>query len=447
MFHSAIGKRWPVQISMWVTGVRDVNHRARLDRLSLDRPQPELLRGELLKILHVIASADPRSGGPIEGILRQDEAMAGRASGVLVTLDAPDAPFLRDISMPVHALGRVGRSNEHQSWPLKYGFSLTYIFWLIRNVGRFDAVIVHGLWNFSTLAASLTLPFFKFPAYFVYPHGMMDPWFRQHDPLKYFFKKLSWIFCEGRLLHGAKSVLFTADDERDLARHQFPMWRYSETVVGYGTAGPPPSSAAQAEAFRAAVPELGQRRYLLFLSRIHPKKGCDLLVEAFAQAAALDADLDLVIAGPDEAGIVPNLRARAEDLGIARRIHWPGMLRGDAKWGAYFGAEAFILPSHQENFGVVVAEALGCGLPVLTTNKVNIWRDIVQDQAGFVRGDTLEGVQGIISDWTSSTMEDKARMKAQSKRSFSERFDVKYSVDRLLNRIGFVSRKSECITL
>jgi glycosyltransferase involved in cell wall biosynthesis len=163
------------------------------------------------------------------------------------------------------------------------------------------------------------------------------------------------------------------------------------------------------------------------------------LVEAFAQAAALDADLDLVIAGPDETGIVPNLRARAEDLGIARRIHWPGMLRGDAKWGAYFGAEAFILPSHQENFGVVVAEALGCGLPVLTTNKVNIWKAIVEDKVGFVGGDTLEGVRGIIANWTSSNLEDRARMKARSKISFSERFDVKYSVDRLLNKIGFVS--------
>jgi glycosyltransferase involved in cell wall biosynthesis len=392
-----------------------------------------------LKILHVIASADPRSGGPIEGILRQEDAMAGRASGVLVTLDAPDAPFLRDISMPVHALGRLGSSTEVRPWPFKYGFSITYIMWLIRNAGRFDAVIVHGLWNFSTLAASITLPFLRSAPYFVYPHGMMDPWFGQHDPLKYFFKKLSWIFCEGRLLHGAKSVLFTAEDERDLARDQFPIWRYAEAVVGYGTASPPPSTAAQAEAFRAAVPELGQKRYLLFLSRIHPKKGCDLLVEAFAQAAALDPDLDLVIAGPDETGIVPSLRVRAEDLGIGRRIHWPGMLRGDAKWGAYFGAEAFILPSHQENFGVVVAEALGCGLPVLTTNKVNIWKAIVEDKVGFVGGDTLEGVRGIIANWTSSNLEDRARMKARSKISFSERFDVKYSVDRLLNKIGFVS--------
>lgn len=368
--------------------------------------------------------------------------MAGRASGTLVTLDAPNAPFLREISMPLNALGRVGRSNKRKSWPFKYEFSLNYVFWLIKNARRFDAIIVHGLWNFSTLAASLILPTLKSPAYFVYTHGMMDPWFRQHDPLKYFFKKLSWIFCEGRLLHSAKSVLFTADAERDLARGQFPVWRYSETVVGYGTASPPQSNPVQAEAFRATVPGLGGRRYLLFLSRIHPKKGCDLLVEAFAGAAALDPDLDLVIAGPDETGIVPGLRARSLGLGIERRIHWPGMLKGDAKWGAYFGAEAFILPSHQENFGVVVAEALGCGLPVLTTNKVNIWKDIVQGQAGFVRNDTFEGVSGIINDWISSSIDSKMRMKLQSRKLFTERFDVKYAVAGLLREIANASEKS-----
>lgn len=367
--------------------------------------------------------------------------MAGRASGTMVTLDPKQAPFLSEIGMPVLAFGRAAKSEKRQLLLFRYGFSFRYIIWLINNVKEFDVVIVHGLWNFSTLAASLTLPFLKV-GYFVYPHGMMDPWFRQHDPVKYFFKKLSWLFFEGRLLRGAKSVLFTADDERDLARDQFPFWRYAEAVVGYGTSRPPQSTEAQTRAFRVAAPALGERRYLLFLSRIHPKKGCDLLIEAFKQAALLDPGLDLVIAGPDELGIVPSLRECARSLGISDRIHWPGMLKGDAKWGAYFGAEAFILPSHQENFGVVVAEALGCGLPVLTTNKVNIWKAIVQDQAGFVRADDLEGIRGIINDWISSSSEARARMRVQSEKSFFERFDIKYSVDKLLKKISIGQKTS-----
>ena len=389
-----------------------------------------------MKILHIIASADPRSGGPIEGILRQDEAMAGRASGELVTLDSGSADFLSIISMPVHAFGRSSASEARKSLIFRYGFSLNYIVWILRNARKFDAVIVHGLWNFSTFAASATLPFLRGVKYFVYTHGMMDPWFRRHYPMKHVLKVLSWLACEGRLLSSAKSVLFTTEDERELARGQFPFWRYSEAVVGYGTAQPPSLTVAQTDAFRAALPELGSRRYLLFLSRIHPKKGCDLLVEAFAAVAMLDPGLDIVIAGPDPDEIISGLRERALALGISARVHWPGMLMGDAKWGAYHGAEAFILPSHQENFGVVVAEALACGLPVLTTDKVNIWRDIVTDRVGFVSKDDVGGVRDSLEKWIATKPSSREEMRSRALISFAGRYDVRRAVSNLIARIG-----------
>lgn len=95
-------------------------------------------------------------------------------------------------------------------------------------------------------------------------------------------------------------------------------------------------------------------------------------------------DLELVIAGPDQVGLQTKLQRQAEQLGVAARVHWPGLLTGDPKWGALRNCEAFVLPSRQENFGVVVAEALGCGRSVLISDQVNIWPEIEQERVGLV---------------------------------------------------------------
>jgi glycosyltransferase involved in cell wall biosynthesis len=164
-------------------------------------------------------------------------------------------------------------------------------------------------------------------------------------------------------------------------------------------------------------------RYILYLSRIHPKKGCDLLVDAFASVADANPDLFLIVAGPDQTGWVKTLQDQASHLGVADRILWPGILQGDAKWGAYYGCEAFILPSHQENFGIVVAEALACGKPVLITDKVNIWREISAAKAGLVAPDTSEGVKQLLQQWLSLSPEERAAMGDAARRCFEERFD------------------------
>ena len=116
-----------------------------------------------------------------------------------------------------------------------------------------------------------------------------------------------------------------------------------------------------------------------------------MLIDAFAKVAADDPELHLVMAGPDQQQWSAELQQTAAKAGIAARIHWPGMITGDAKWGAFYGAEAFILPSHQENFGIAVAEAMACGTPVLLSDKVNIAEEIANDGAGFMEPDTPDG--------------------------------------------------------
>ncbi len=101
------------------------------------------------------------------------------------------------------------------------------------------------------------------------------------------------------------------------------------------------------------------------------------------------------------------------------------MLEGDAKWGAFYAAEAFVLPSHQENFGIAVAEAIACRLPVLISNKINIWNYITEDGTGFVDEDTEAGTLRLLERWLTLPEREKAAMVAATDASFDKRFSMR----------------------
>jgi glycosyltransferase involved in cell wall biosynthesis len=208
------------------------------------------------------------------------------------------------------------------------------------------------------------------------------------------------------VVNGADALFFTCDGEMRLARETFGGYRpRRELNIGYGVPEPPAFSETMRAAFSAKVPGLGNKPYLLFLGRIHPKKGVDLLVRAYFEKLKTEklktGIPDLVVAGPgwdSEYGrgikdLIRELGAGSLERGA---IHAVGMLEGDAKWGALHGCSAFVLPSHQENFGIAVVEALACNKPVLISNKVNIWREVVDDGAGAAAGDDLAGTTELL---------------------------------------------------
>ncbi|MFP5228961.1 MAG: glycosyltransferase [Acidobacteriota bacterium] len=100
------------------------------------------------------------------------------------------------------------------------------------------------------------------------------------------------------------------------------------------------------------------------------------------------------------------------------------MIAGDVKWGALRSAEAFILPSHRENFGLVLAESLAAGRPVLTTNKVNVWREIRDDGAGLIEDDTLEGTLRLLRNWLGKTAAEREVMTSRANPCFASRFTM-----------------------
>jgi glycosyltransferase involved in cell wall biosynthesis len=372
-----------------------------------------------MRLLHIICSTDAESGGPIEALKRISEVHLRDGHTIeAVSLEAPEEAAARQFDFPLIGVGRgVG----------KYRFASSLTPWVKKNAANYDAVVLHGLWNYSSVGAWRALRKLQTP-YFIFAHGMMDPWFREQYPLKHFAKQIYWSLLEGRVLRRAASVLFTCREEMERARNVFRGHSYRGRVVLFGTADPGGDAATTIAEFAAAFPELKNRRFLLFLSRIHPKKGCDLLIRAFAACiSTIPADLDFIIAGPDQVGWVPTLKSLAGKLGVADRIHWPGMLTGNLKWGAFRSAEAMILPSHTENFGFVVAEAMACSTPVLISDKVNIWREVEAAGGGFVEPDTEEGTKNLIRKFVALPPEEHARMRSNAREGFLRHFDIEVS--------------------
>ncbi len=382
-----------------------------------------------MRLLHIVHTLNPDRGGPSESVRMFTQAHQRAGNEVEVaTLDGVNDGSAGDgfrslVDCEVHPCGP-GRTN--------YGYSPRLDEWLKTNYQRFDGVIVNGVWQYHGVAARRAIAGRK--PYVVFAHGMLDPYFRDRFPLKHLKKLVYWTLQEHRNLNAAQAVCFTSEEERRVAADGFPFCRFRRVVVPYGTMGPSGDPEALKQAFLANWPQLRGKDYLLFLGRIHPKKGCDLLLEAFAQAAR--PDLQLVMAGPDETGWSSDLKARAEQLGIGARITWTGMLRGEAKWGAFYGAEAFVLPSHQENFGIAVADALACGVVPLISDKVNIAPDVAGDGAGLMEADSVEGTVRMLTAFQKLDAGQLRAMRAHALECYQRRYALNNAAQAVYEALG-----------
>lgn len=392
-----------------------------------------------MRVLEIIGTVDPRHGGVTEGVLRQAAGRARRGLEThIVSLDGADSPWVRDCAVKTFGLAAETRDFRGLPWQ-RYGYTPRLVPWLREHVRDYDVVVVNGLWNYVSLAARRVLPSSGVP-YVVFPHGMLDPWFRVGNPVKHAAKQMLWLLSEGPLLAHAGGVLFTTETEMALASTTFRPYRARGYVVGYGTADIAGDADVQQSAFRRLVPALADRPFLLFLGRIHRKKGCDILVEAFARIASDHPQIDLVMAGPDPDGLRAVIEPAAKAANVAERIHWPGMLSGDAKWGALRACRALALPSHQENFGIVVAEALSAGRPVLISNQVNIWREVEADGAGMICSDDVDGTSNMLRDFLALPREATERMERAARACFLARFEIGIATDAICSVLAEVSR-------
>jgi glycosyltransferase involved in cell wall biosynthesis len=367
-------------------------------------------------ILHLIDSLDPAAGGPVEfvrAVSREHAAMGHHVCAGLLTW--PDHPAPEGIEIAWAG------SKTHFGG---YGFRTGLIAWLRAEARRHDAIFVHGLWQYHGAAASLALSSRDTP-YYLFPHGMLDPWFAA-DRARHFKKRLYWEAVEKRVTRKARALLFTSAAEMARAPSTFGApWR-AQHVVGLGVADPPPDAESQREAFLNRFPQLRGRRIILFLGRIDRKKGCDLLARAFA---AINPDgFELVFAGPCAD---PGYRTEIEQTGA--RAHFTGMLEGPEKWGAFRCTEVFALPSHQENFGIAVTEALACGLPVLLSTAVDIHPAVIASGAGFAEAADLAGTRRLLERWIALIPADRARMKIAAGHCFRSNYHITEAAARMLS--------------
>lgn len=380
-----------------------------------------------MKLLRVIATIDPDTGGPLEGLKRASLIMSELGVDVEVLSMDPPGSFADEAAKLPWPLHRQGADKRTQ-----YGYSRRFALWIRAHAADYDAVIIHCIWQYHGFAVSRACRAAGVP-YYIYPHGMLDPWFNEAYPLKKLKKQLYWWLAEHSVLHHARAVLFTTEEECRLARRSFAPYKIREHVIGYGTTAPEVDAAEAAAQLRDSGHIWAQRPYFLFLGRIQEKKGLDLLIEAYSRLRSESDEMpDLVIAGPEQP---PDYARELKTRFPQDRIHWIGSVSGSLKWQTLAGAEALALVSHQENFGLVVAEALALGTPVLISDKVNIWREIVHDGAGLAESDDLAGARKLLERWLALPLKDKAKMRTRAAETFSRHFDLRNATRRLIDLI------------
>ncbi|MFC1895259.1 glycosyltransferase [Thermodesulfobacteriota bacterium] len=333
-----------------------------------------------MKILHVIANLSPRKGGPSEAALLMCRALAklGHTVSLYTTnedgkgiLDVPlDRPVIKDgVTIRYFPIGKFRR------WGVSFSLGRA----LRNDMANFDIVHIHSLYLYHTSEACSACRRLGIP-YILRPHGTLDPFLRRKSKFK---KAVYNALIENRNLNKAAAVHYTAEDEMKLAH--IPLGLKSRAiVVPLGIDLSQFSNLPMRGRFRSQMVGNTSKRIILFLGRINFKKGLDLLAKAYGKIARNRNDVHLVIAGPDEEGFGKKVRAWLSAEEVLERVTFTGMLLGQDKLDALADADIFVLPSYTENFGITVAEAMACNLPVLITDKVNIHQQVKRWEAGYV---------------------------------------------------------------
>jgi glycosyltransferase involved in cell wall biosynthesis len=361
------------------------------------------------RILHVVPSLAPRYGGPSAATAGMCRALGEAGISTLIVTTDADGRGRLDVAtgtvetyagVPVIFFPRQMSESFKWSWPLAV--------WLGEHVGDFDLVHVHAVFSHASIMAGRACRRRGVP-YIVRPLGTLDPWSLRRHPLR---KKILLHMAARSLLAGASLIHYTSDEEHRLATQQLP-WLPRGVVVPLGV---------DAALFDEPAGPRRQEPYVLAMSRLDEKKGLELIIDAFHDVAR-DGCVDgwrMVIAGDGDRRYVERLRAMAAAGPARDRIAFTGWLAGAARDATLEGAGLFALPSHQENFGIAMVEAMACGIPVMVSPGVNLGTDIEAAGAGWVVPRNRAAWRDQL---TSAMADDEGReQRGGNARRFAERF-------------------------
>jgi len=366
-----------------------------------------------MNVLHVIPSLARKEGGPSVAVIAMAKAVADDSVVVRIATTAEmrneecegrnweevkigrnDRNRMADIGKPNAECGV--RNAEFDGIPVElfernfesYKVSFPLARWLGDNMARFDLVHIHAVFSFSSVMAARVARRVNVP-YIVRPLGVLNRWGMQNR--RRLLKRISFKLVELPILLNSAAIHYTSAMEREeagllderLAKHSsvvipLPVVSLQKSEVGNHRSG--------ADDLFAKFPQTKGKRIILFLSRIDPKKGLELLIDAFAAIRKRHQDAALVIAGDGSADYVTKLKKRAGssmEQG-ARSVVWTGHLDGELKAAAFAAADVFVLPSASENFGIAAAEAMAVGVPTIVSEEVALSSDIRSYDAGLV---------------------------------------------------------------
>jgi glycosyltransferase involved in cell wall biosynthesis len=358
-----------------------------------------------MRVIHLVPSIGPAAGGL--GTAALETARAQCAAGIDAVLwctDAPDAARAAAGGCELITFPLLG--------PARFAFSRAAEQRALTAAA--DIVHQHGLW---TAQGRLTHVFRRrgIPTV-VAPHGSLAPYALRRSPLK---KRAALAWFEAANLRQASCLHATSAQEvKDMRAYGL---RSPAAVVPNAVGHDWLDSTGDGAAFRARHRLAAAARVMLYLSRIHPIKGLPMLLDALAHHRDRLRDWMVVIAGPDEIAHRAEIERRTRDLGLSAMVMFPGSLYGADKRDAFAAADLFVLPTHTENFGIVVAEALACAVPVLTT-KGAPWPELETERCGWWVRPDAESIGAAIVDAASRPVDELRAMGGRGKALVAARF-------------------------
>ncbi len=392
-----------------------------------------------LKVLHIIPAISPSYGGPTTAVLEICRALI--AKGVEAEIATTNADEHQNLDI------RLGEKIKHQdistiffprSVRTKYAFSWPLTHWIKKNIKNYDLVHIHYIFCYPTLVAAHYARKFGIP-YVVSPVGMLGEWPMEQK----FFKKIIYLnLIEKRNLKGAAAIHYTSEIEKNASEgfnvSSLPVIIPLGINLNYIKPDIPKGE------FRKKYTQYADKKLIVFLSRIHPKKGLELLIEALSKLLKTRNDFILIIAGNGEPYYESILKKHIRDSHLDSCTIFTGFLEGKDKYTLLQDADIFVLPSYQENFGFAVVEAMSMGVPVIVSDQVDICREIEQFEAGkVVPCDALPlavAIQDLLDD-----EEQRLNMGENGKRLVSEKFNQEKMADKLIDLYESTLRKSKSV--
>jgi glycosyltransferase involved in cell wall biosynthesis len=378
------------------------------------------------QVCHVVASINENIGGPALSVTSIAQALSHQ--GIISHL------FTLDYQQHGHQVTAEGITLHSYSATLISRYlrglhpTASRALWQLAST-ELDLIHNHGLWMFPNLYARKAAVKNHLPL-LISPRGMLESWSLNHSRIKKWF---AWFLYEQRNLSSATAFHATSVEEATSIRRlgfQQPI-----ALIPNGVRLADLDEQLSREILTQSFPELSDKKWLLFLSRIHPKKGLDKLLQVWQKLVAEFTDWQLVIAGPDLIGYQAELEALTAELGLTQQVTFTGMLTGEKKKAAFGNAELFVLPTHSENFGIAVAEALAHAVPVVTT-KGAPWQDLSTYQCGWWIDDNQQALASALTEGMQMSSQERQAMGLRGRKLV----ETKYSWDSIAKEMSSVYR-------